>query len=178
MLSLALMIMLALAAGASLLAAYAATRPPSFRVARSARIHSTPERLFPLINDLKSMNRWNPFALRDPHAKGSYSTPASGKGAMHTFEGPKSGKGQLEIIDVAAPTEVTMRLKMVKPMPADNIVRFTLEPKGDATTVTWAMDGKTPLLARIVGLFLDCDKMVGREFEEGLNNLKAIAEKA
>jgi hypothetical protein len=43
--------------------------------------------------------------------------------------------------------------------------------------VTWAMDGQTPLLGKVVGLFINCDQMVGKDFEEGLANLRAIAKK-
>ena len=158
--------------------AYASTRPNSFRTARALSIKAPPQRLFPLINDLKAMNTWNPFALRDPNAKAGYSGPASGKGAVHTFEGKKSGTGSIEIVDAVAPRTVTMRLLMVKPFKADNAVEFTLEPKGGATDVTWAMSGRQPLLAKVMTLFIDCDKMVGKDFEQGLASLKAMAEKA
>jgi hypothetical protein len=178
MISITAMIVLALAAAVGLLLVYAATRPGSFQIARSASINCTPDQLFPLISDLKSVNTWNPYALRDPNAKASYSGPASGKGAAHAFEGPKSGTGRLEIVDATAPAQVTMRLTMVKPMQADNTVRFTLEPRGHSTTVTWAMDGKTPFLGKIVSLFLDCDRMVGKDFEEGLANLRLMAERS
>jgi hypothetical protein len=159
------------------LLAFAASRPDSFKVARALSIRSRPDRLFPLINDLRSFNMWNPYARKDPAAKAGYLGPAGGKGAIFTFDGRKAGSGQIEIVDAKAPEQVTMRLTMVKPLRADNTVNFTLEPRGDATTVTWTMHGRSPFLGKVIGLFIDCDKMVGKDFEGGLVNLRAIAEK-
>ena len=66
---------------------------------------------------------------------------------------------------------------MFKPFEAHNLVEFTLEPQGDITVVTWSMRGRVPYLAKIVHVVFDMDKMVGGDFETGLANLKAIAEK-
>jgi hypothetical protein len=134
--------------------------------------------LFSLINDLRQMNTWNPYALRETTGTTTYKGAARGKGAMFEFAGSKSGTGSIEIVDSSAPANVVMRLSMVKPFKADNTVRFTLQPEGSATAVTWAMSGRQPLLAKAMTLFIDCDKMVGRDFEQGLANLKAIAERA
>ncbi len=158
--------------------AIAATRPDTFRTARTARIGAPPERLFPLINDLRQMNTWNPYALRETGGSTAYQGASSGKGARFEFAGAKSGSGSIEIVDSSAPSDVVMRLAMVKPFKADNEVRFTLQPQGPATDVTWAMSGRQPLLAKVMTLFIDCDKMMGRDFEQGLANLKAIAERA
>ena len=158
--------------------AVASRRPDSFLTARTARIAAPPERLFPLINDLRQMNRWNPYALRDPSIAIKYGSSEAGRGAMYEFGGGKSGTGSLEIVDASPPSNVVMRLLMLKPFKADNTVRFTLQPQGPATEVTWAMSGRQPLLAKVMGLFINCDKMVGRDFEQGLANLKTIAERA
>lgn len=166
-----------LLAGAILLA-IAARQPNQFGLSRTLPIAAPPERLFPLINDLRLMNTWNPFALRDPNATGSYSEPSSGRGAAHHFAGPKSGAGHIEIVDVTEPSKVTMRLVMTKPIKADNRVEFTLAPNGNGTNVTWAMSGPQPLVGKIMSLFISCDRMMGKEFEQGLANLKAIAEAA
>jgi hypothetical protein len=122
------------------------------------------------------MNRWNPFALRETGGTATYSGPAAGKGARFEFAGSKSGTGNIEIVDARAPSQVTMRLHMTKPMNADNTVEFTLVPQATATDVTWAMSGRQPLLAKAMTLFVDCDRMVGKVFEEGLANLKRLAE--
>ena len=169
-------IVLGLAVAALL--AYAAMRPDTFKVQRSASITAPPERIFPLIANLKSMNTWNPFVSPDPAIKVSYSGPESGKGAAHTWSGnSKVGEGRIEIIDASPPAKVTMMLDMLKPMKAHNTVELTLQPVGNATTVTWAMSGRQPLIAKVMTVFIDCDNMVGRQFEKGLADLKAIAER-
>ena len=155
----------------------AALRPDSFRVQRSASIHAAPEQIFPLINDLRRFNTWNPFDKKDPNLKGSYSGAASGTGAAYAFAGNKTvGRGALEIIDSEPPSEVRMRLDMLAPFEAHNVVEFTLRPQGEATRVTWAMDGRVPYFAKIIHLFFDMDGMIGKDFENGLAELKAIVE--
>ena len=69
-----------------------------------------------------------------------------------------------------------MTLDMYAPFKARNFVEFVIEPKGEVTSVTWSMEGKQPLIAKLVWIFINCDKMVGGEFEKGLASLKAVAE--
>jgi len=156
---------------------FAATRPDRFEVQRSASIRASADKIFPLINDLRAFNTWNPFDKKDPNIKGSYSGPESGKGAAYAFESSQAGSGRLEIAEAAPPSRVTMRLVMSKPLAADNRVQFTLQPQGDATQVTWAMDGDVPFVGKIIHLFVDMDRMVGQEFAAGLADLKAQAER-
>lgn len=102
----------------------------------------------------------------------------SGKGAVSEWDGNKDiGKGRMEIVESTPPSKVTMKLDMVEPFEAHNIIEFTLEPKGDATNVTWAMRGQSPYMAKIVHMFFNMDNMVGKDFETGLATLKAMAEK-
>jgi carbon monoxide dehydrogenase subunit G len=158
--------------------AFAATKPDVFRVQRAASIKAPPEKIFPLLNDLRSFAVWSPYEKKDPAMKRTYSGAPSGKGAVYEWDGDKNvGKGRLAIADSSPPSKVMLDLDMLAPLQAHNIVVFTLEPKGDATNVTWAMNGQVPYIAKIVHVFLDVDKMVGQDFEAGLANLKAIAEK-
>lgn len=157
---------------------HAANKPDSFRVERSASIQAPPERIFPLINDLRAFNKWNPFEKKDPNLKGRYSGPPSGKGAAYAFDGNKDvGKGSIEILESSSPSRVAMRLSMIEPFEVRNTVDFTLVPSGGATRVTWAMQGPAPFLAKVIHVFIDMDRMVGRDFEAGLASLKALVEK-
>ena len=157
--------------------AYAATQPDRFEVQRSTSIRASAERIFPFINDLRTFNTWNPFDKKDPSTKGTYSGPESGKGAAYAFESSQAGTGRLEIADAASPSRVTMKLSMTKPLAADNRVQFILQPQGDTTRVTWAMDGDVPFVGKLIHLFVDMDRMVGQEFAAGLAELKVKAER-
>ena len=83
----------------------------------------------------------------------------------------------MEIADTAPPSKVTMNLVFVRPFEARNTVVFTLGAKGDATEVTWAMNGPMPFVSKVICVFVDMDSMVGKDFEAGLANLKTLAEK-
>ena len=156
---------------------FVTTRPNTFRVARSATIQASPEKLFPMINDMKAFNQWNPYVKKDPNMKGVYSGPAAGPGSTYLFEGNKeAGKGSIAVTASTPNSQVEMALKMTDPVDISNVVTFMLQPEGSATRVTWSMDGPVPYLFKIVHLFMDMDKMVGRDFETGLASLKALAE--
>ncbi len=169
---------LALLAAISVILFVASRRPDNSRFARSIRIRATPERLFPLINDLRAMNRWNPYANRDPAMTSAYSGPDAGPGATFTFAGKKSGTGHIAITDAREPREVTLRLVMSAPFACDNRVEFALEPKGEETEVTWAMSGKASFMSKVACTVLNMDKMLAKDFDQGLADLKAIAEKS
>jgi hypothetical protein len=140
-------------------------------------VKAAPERIFPLIEDLRALNTWNPFVVGDPGMPLTYAGPAKGPGAVNTFGPGKGGAGALTIVEAAPPSRALMRLDMTAPFEAHNRVEFTLQPEGAATRVTWSMQGNVPLLGKVVHLFLDMDRMVGGEFEKGLASLARIAER-
>lgn len=155
----------------------AASRPDMFRVQRSVVVDAPAARLQPLISDIHAFNTWNPFNQKDPNIRGEYRGPQSGPGAQYLFAGNSEvGKGSVTVVDVS-PSRVAMKLEMIEPMNAHNDVEFVLQPQGTRTHVTWTMQGQQPYVAKVIGLFLDMDRMVGGEFEKGLAQLKSLAEK-
>ena len=156
---------------------YAMTMPDNFRVQRTTSIKAPPEKIFPLINDLHRWGSWSPWEKMDPEMKRTYSGSASGKGAAYAWQGNrKVGEGRMEIADTSPPSKVTIKLDFMKPFEAHNTAEFTLEPKGDSTNVTWAMYGPSEYMAKVIGVFVSMDKMIGKDFETGLANLKTVAE--
>jgi len=157
---------------------YAATLPNSRQVQRTLRINASADKIFPFINNIHSMNTWNPFSEADPNIKIAYTGPDSGKGARYEWTGnSKVGQSSIEITDLAAPSRVTLRLDMLKPVEGHHAVMFTLVPNGNGTDVTWAMDGERPYIGKLMDVFLNMDRMVGGQFEKGLAKLKAIVER-
>ncbi len=169
------LIIVALLLGALLI--FAATKPDSFRIERSTTIAAPPEKVFPLINDMRQFNTWNPFAQMDPQGVITYETVTAGVGGAYAWKGEKSGAGRMQITDSTAPKQVSVKLDFSKPFEAHNLVDFTIKPQGTGSTVTWAMHGPMPFMNRLMTIFFDMDKTVGKDFESGLNNLKALAEK-
>jgi uncharacterized protein YndB with AHSA1/START domain len=157
---------------------FAATRPDTFRVQRSATINATPEKLFAYINDLHQWSAWSPYEALDPQMKRTFSGAAVGPGSAFDWEGnSKAGAGRMEITESSAPHRVAIRLDLAKPFEAHNQVEFTLIGKGGQTDVTWAMTGPNPYFGKIMEVFGMMDRLLGKEFETGLANLKAVAER-
>lgn len=161
-----------------LVLAYAATRPDSFRVARSVSIAAAPEKVYPLLSDIRAQNTWSPWDKKDPGMKRSYSGAATGVGSIYEWDGNKDiGAGRLEIVEAVAPRKVVMKLDFTRPMEGHNIAAFAVEPKGGSTEVTWSIEGPMPYVSKLFGVFCDMDKMIGKEFDAGLADLKALAER-
>jgi carbon monoxide dehydrogenase subunit G len=157
--------------------AYAATRPDTLHVQRSASVKAPPEEIFPLISDFHRWASWSPYEKRDPAMKKTYGGAAEGKGAVYEWEGNSEvGQGRMEITD-ADPSRITIKLDFIKPFEGHNVAEFALVPQGGTTNVTWSMDGPSPFIGKLIGVFVNMDRMIGNDFEAGLANLKAIAEK-
>lgn len=171
----AVLIVIAVVIAAALV--YAALQPDTFSITRSIAIAAPPERIFPLVNDLRAHRQWSPFD-QDAAMKRHYSGPESGPGATFAFDGGnKSGVGTLAVTDAQAPSRVKMSLKMTKPFACDNVVEFGFVPQGSVTQTSWTMHGPQPFIAKVMNSLFRCDKMCARQFDQGLAALKAAAER-
>ena len=157
---------------------YAATKPDSFRVQRVVLINAPSDKVFPLINDMKAWTVWSPYEKKDLAMKRTYGAVTAGKGATYAWDGDRNvGQGSIEMIE-SGPRKIVIKLDFLKPFEAHNMGEFLLEPKGDSTSVTWAIYGPCDYVAKVMGIFLDIDTMVGKDFEAGLADLKTAAEKS
>jgi uncharacterized protein YndB with AHSA1/START domain len=161
----AVVVLLLIAVPLVIVVALAATKPDNFRVQRATAIKAPPEKIFPLIDDFHAWEAWSPYEKKDPNMKRTLSGAATGKGAIYEWDGDGNvGAGRMEITESSPSSKVALNLDMTKPLTAHNVVEFTLEPEGDATTVTWSMKGEAPYFAKIIHVFFDMDSMVGADF--------------
>jgi hypothetical protein len=155
----------------------ASTQPSTFRVQREVSIKARPEKIAGLISDFHSWSLWSPYEKLDPAMKKTFNGAESGRGAVYEWEGnSKAGTGRMEITDASA-SRVAIKLDFQKPFKSHSVAEFTLDPQGDSTHVTWAMHGPNLYIGKVMGLFVNMDTLIGQEFEAGLANLKALAEK-
>jgi uncharacterized protein YndB with AHSA1/START domain len=156
---------------------YAATKPDTFHIERAIDIKASPEKLFGLINDFHQWNAWTPYN-KDSAMKKTYSDKTSGKGASYAWEGNKEvGKGEIAITESQPNSRIAFDLHMIAPFEGRNHVVFALKPAGEITTVTWILEDTQSYFVKILGIFMNMDKMIGKDFEVGLAKLKSVAEK-
>lgn len=156
---------------------FVATKPATYHVERSTTIAAAPEKITPLLNDFHNWNQWSPWAKLDPNMHVSYSGAAAGQGAIYEWEGnSKVGKGRMEIL-AAQPTLTSIKLDFLSPFASHNQTNFVLQPEGTGTRVTWMMDGPNTFATKLMSLFTSMDKMIGKDFDSGLSQLKSAAEK-
>jgi carbon monoxide dehydrogenase subunit G len=171
-------ILIGIAAIIAIFLIVAALQPADFRIARSTTIAAPSSAVFEQINDFRKWNDWSPWAKMDPNAKNSFEGPPSGVGAGFSWAGNSQvGEGRMTITDSKPNELVRMNLEFIKPFAATNVAEFTLKPEGDKTAVTWSMTGRNGFMGKAMGLIMNCDKMVGGQFEQGFANLKKIVEK-
>ena len=152
-------------------------RPADFRVSRSLAMNVPAETVFAQVNTLRNWEAWNPWQKLDPNIQMAYDGPPSGVGASYAWKGDsKVGEGRNTVVESKPGAVVRFRLEFRKPMKATNTAEFMFKTQGTQTEVTWTMTGKRNFMAKVFGLFMDFDTMIGGQFENGLAALKTVAE--
>jgi hypothetical protein len=154
-----------------------ALQPDDFKVSRSATIGATPAVVFAQVNDFRKWESWSPWAKLDPAMKQSFEGSSSGEGATYSWSGDsKVGEGKMTLIKSQPPELIHIRLDFEKPMKGTNLTEFIFQPEGQGTLVTWTMSGRQNFVQKAFCLVMNGKKMVGKEFEKGLAQMKAVSE--
>jgi len=157
----------------------ASMRPTDISYQRTIMTSASADTAFAIFSDLARWDEWSPYNKKDPDLKKEISVPSTGLGARYAWDGNKDiGAGRMTITAIDPGRSLDMRLEFDRPFKCNNHVEWRVDDEGEQRRITWSMDGKSDaLLPRIVGLFMDMDKMVGGDWEVGLETLKGIAER-
>lgn len=157
--------------------ALAATKPDMLSIQRETTIAAAPDKVFALIDDFHKWKEWAPQDRDDPSLVRTFSGASSGIGAVSNWQGKgESGKGRAEITESIRGQLVVVKVDFEAPFVAHNVNRFALSADGGGTHVAWSMHGTNPYIAKVMSLVVNMDTMMGKHFETGLANLKAVAE--
>ncbi len=149
----------------------------TFTVVRTATIDASPADAYRYVVDFRRWDDWSPWEDLDPTREKSYAGATTGRGARHAWSGNhKVGHGRMEITAADEPTRVDIVIDFLRPIKATNTAAFVLEPSERGTAVTWSMTGRRTLFMRATGIFRAIEAAIGRDFERGLVNLKAVVE--
>ncbi|HRH37350.1 MAG TPA: SRPBCC family protein [Flavobacteriales bacterium] len=173
-----LYILIGLVAVIAIILIAASTKPNTVRYERSVAINASPEKIATHITDFHKWTAWSPWEKKDPTMAREYMGPAQGVGARYGWKGNgKVGEGTMEVLATSA-SEVKVDLRFIKPFKSDCIATFYFAPQGSATQVRWTMDGPNIFMGKVMSLFMNMDKMIGKDFEDGLASLKKTAEQS
>lgn len=159
-----------------LLLALILTRPDHFTMTRTGVINAPAEKIYPFLTQFKLGEQWSPFDTPEMKLKKTFSGEDGTVGAKMTFESDEQGTGELTILKLVPNQAADINLHMIKPFDAENLIQYSLQPEGTGTKFTWTMSGKMNFLAKAFSLFMDCEKMLGPEFEKGIASLKRVVE--
>lgn len=153
------------------------SRPSTFRVERSIVINASAHTIYELLTDFRQSERWSPWDKKDLNMKKTFGGSATGVGATFEWDGDNNvGHGRQEIVEAVPHSKVVTRLTFFRPFKGQNMAEFQLEPRNGSTNVRWIMYGPLHFIVRV--LCFNMDKMIGKDFEQGLSNIKTVVESA
>jgi uncharacterized protein YndB with AHSA1/START domain len=149
---------------------------PEFKAVRSLTVSAPAQKIYPLIADPRQWKNWTVWNRRDPAMTMTYSGAPSGAGAAWEWKSKTQGDGKMTFTAAEPGKRVGYDLYFPD-FGTTSSGDLLLSPEGSGTKVTWTMNGNmgSNPLYRWMALFMD--KMVGPDFEAGLANLKALAER-
>ncbi|EAR14439.1 MULTISPECIES: SRPBCC family protein [Robiginitalea] len=152
--------------------------PARYDVSRNILINRPPAVVFEYLKYLKNQDEWSPWAKRDPDMKKEYRGTDGTVGFVSSWEGNKEvGAGEQEITRIQEGSRIESELRFLKPWKSTSDAYIEVEPAaGDATRVRWGFSGQNGFPMRLMMLVMSMDKMVGKDFEEGLASLKTRLE--
>jgi Polyketide cyclase / dehydrase and lipid transport len=164
-----------------LFVAVAATRPSGYHVERKLDVAAPTDLVFGVLNDLHQFANalvlfGSPWEKLDPNMQKTFAGPAAGVGQSYAWSGKKVGTGKMTIEESVPGQKVGMKLEFVKPMASTAICALTLAGTPAGSSVTWSMRGNHNFIGKAFGMFMNMDNMLGSDIENGLAQLKSIAE--
>ncbi|WP_199139460.1 SRPBCC family protein [Pedobacter sp. ASV12] len=151
--------------------------PKTYSVSRTTVINAPDSVIYKNIADFNQFTKWNPWSKMEPSAKVTVSGPVAQPGQLYAWEGKETGTGQMKIVKAEPSKLVDIELKFIKPFESVADTKFEIQPEGTGQKVTWTMSGENNLISKWMCVFVSMDKMIGKDFESGLQSLKEKSEK-
>jgi hypothetical protein len=145
-----------------------------FEIKASVLIEATPAKVHEVLNDLGRLEDWSPFSAMDKTVTSKVSEKSFGPGATYDYVGKRIGKGRMEIIS-SGPDCIRATMTFFNKKTEVANTEYCLEPAFEGTRVTWSMSGDRDLKGQILGALV-FDKMMAKNFADGLKVLKAVIE--
>jgi hypothetical protein len=170
-------VLLGLIVVVGIILAVAAFQPKEFKIERSVTTTGSAEAVYNLMSDFKRLSEWSPWVQADPNSVLSYGEITQGQGAWYSWNSKQMGAGKQTIVNAVPNQRVDSDLEFLEPWPSVAKAYYAIEDDGTQRKVFWGMTGSNDsILQRAGAMMFDMDGMISREFDKGLNNVKAVVE--
>jgi len=149
---------------------------PKFTVSRSVTINAPADKVYAFVASPRNWKEWSVWNRRDPAMQIEYSGPESGTGSKWSWKSKTQGDGAMTLTATEPARKVAFDLFFAD-FGTTSQGQIDFVPDGNTTKVTWTMVGDMGANPMFRWMALGADRMVGKDFEGGLANLKAVAEK-
>lgn len=155
--------------------------PSQYQVERSIDIAKPASDVFAYIRLLKNQDQYSVWAKKDPNMKKIYTGQDGTVGFISRWESLDKevgiGEQEIKMINVDA-LEMETELRFFEPFEGTErsyMKVSSLDQK--KSKVIWGFDGSMPYPSNLMLVFMNFEEMIGKDFEEGLSNLKVVLEK-
>ena len=152
--------------------------PKSYAVSRDVVVNKPISEVYNYLKLMKNQDHWSPWQERDPDMKKTFTGTDGEVGFISAWESDHKqvGSGEQEIVGLKENEEIKTHLRFLKPFKSESDAYMRVAEAGDGTQVTWGFSGKNKFPMSIFMLFMNMDKAIGADFEQGLSKLKTILE--
>lgn len=177
--NIALIIVLIIVGIIALVLLIAAFRSNESTITRSITINKPAADIYNFIKLLKNSAQYNKWVMADPNMKRDYRGTDGMVGFVYAWDSQNKqvGKGEQEIIKLDEGKRVDYEIRFEKPMPGIAKAHISLTGSGNQTHVTWQFNSRLNLMMKVMHMFINFDKLLGKDLHESLQNLKNILEK-
>lgn len=158
----------------------AAFVPSEFMVERKVVVEKPRAEVFDFTKYLKNQEEFSVWAKMDTQMKREYRGEDATVGFVAAWDSdnPDVGKGEQEITGIDGEGRIDYQLRFIEPFESTSNAYMVFDlVDSSKTSVLWGFEGEMPYPSNLMLLFVDMDAELGKDLQDGLNNLKAILEK-
>jgi len=152
-----------------------------YAVERAIVINKPKQEVFDYVKLLRNQDNFSVWTRLDPKMKKDFRGTDGTVGFVYAWdsEGSKgAGAGEQKIVKINEGESVDMNLHFIRPFEGLADARFTTaEVAAGQTKVTWGFKSSMKYPMNAMLLFMDMDKVLGKDLETGLKDLKSVLEK-
>ena len=150
-----------------------------YSIERETVIDRPKQEVFDYIKHLRNQDQYSKWVMQDPGMKKSYRGTDGAVGFVYAWDGnKKAGKGEQEIKAIKEGERLDVEIRFIRPFEGVAQVPFITEAvSANQTKVKWGMSSSMKYPMNGMLLFMNMDKLLGKDLETSLAKLKHVLEK-